>query len=64
MASLTAAFDPNFYDSYPLVLILAILVAFSIYLILRKRRKALTEVNEEIADVQKAASEGFHWCLF
>ena len=59
MASLAAAFDPNFYDSYPLVLILAILVAFSIYLILRKRRKALTEVNEEIADVQQAASEGF-----
>ena len=59
MASLAAAFDPNFYDSYPLVLILAILVAFSIYLILRPRRQALTEMNEEIADVQQAASEGF-----
>jgi len=58
MASL-AAFDPNFYESPKLVLLLAILVAFAIYLILRPARKAQSEVNEEIADVQQAASEGF-----
>ncbi len=54
-----AAFEPNFYDSPWLVLLLAILVAFAIYLILRPSRKARAEVNEEIADVQQAASEGF-----
>jgi len=59
MALLAAGFDPNFTESYPLVLILALLVAFAVYLILRKGRKAQAEVNEEIADVQKAASEGF-----
>ncbi|MEY4403802.1 MAG: hypothetical protein RIR91_1837, partial [Verrucomicrobiota bacterium] len=58
MASL-AAFDPNFYENPWLVLLLAILVAFAIYLILRPARKAQDEVNEEIADVQQAASEGF-----
>lgn len=53
------AVDPNFYDHPFLILALAILVAFAIYLILKAKPAASTEVSEEIADVMQASAEGF-----
>ncbi len=60
-----AAIDPDITESPLLVLALAILVAFSIYLILRSKRKTMahtpqnSDANEEIDDVKKAGAEGF-----
>ena len=61
-----AEIDPDITDTPWLVLSLAILVAFSIYLILRSKRKTAmattpqnSDANEEIDDVKKASAEGF-----
>ena len=60
------AVAPDISESPELVLALAILVAFSIYLILRSKRKTAmattpqnSDANEEIDDVKKASAEGF-----
>ncbi|MFM7210062.1 MAG: acetyl-coenzyme A synthetase N-terminal domain-containing protein, partial [Verrucomicrobiota bacterium] len=56
---------PSIIESPWLILALAVLVAFSIYLILRSKRKTManrpdsSDANEEIADVKKASAEGF-----
>ncbi len=62
---MTKVVNPSILDHPWLVLVLAVLVAFSIYLILRSKRPPMahtpnsSESNEEIADVKQASAEGF-----
>ncbi|MFZ9604620.1 MAG: acetyl-coenzyme A synthetase N-terminal domain-containing protein, partial [Opitutales bacterium] len=59
VSPLLAEAGPSIIESPVLVLTLAILIAFAIYVILRSKRKAKAAVSEEIADVMQASAEGF-----